>query len=172
MTNFNFKSGSGPFIRSVLLFCLIINLVGCEAFVRKFTRKSKKEKTPVEEMVITPQEYKPPVMSKEERYREYFLYWKSWHDELIESLSWRANPKKQLSCANEAIKNLEQVRALLNAARQRKLDTWLNKLRNLRDAVKSDTYGTDISRNKASAERIRLNIMQHFSYPKIKDDLV
>jgi hypothetical protein len=155
----------------VTSYSLLVTLVGCEAFVRKFTRKPKKENMPQEEMVIAPEEYKAPVMTKEEQYREHFLYWKSWQDELIESLSSNTNSKKQLSCVNEAIKNLEQIRILLKAEKQKKLDIWINQLKNLRDALSSNIYGTSIDRNRLSAERIRRNIMQDFSYPKVKDYL-
>lgn len=171
MTKSKFERQVRPIIKLGIAFWLIINLAGCEAFVRKFTRKSKKENLPQEEMVIAPEEYKPPVMTKEERYREYFLYWKSWHDELIESLSSSTNTKKQLSCINEAIKNLEQIRALLKAEKQKKLDDWINKLKDLRGALSSDIYGRNTDRNRLSAERVRRNIMQDFSYPKIKDYL-
>ena len=45
-----------------LFFCgfLILNMIGCEAFVRKFTRKAKKEQR--EEMVLVPQEYQKPKL--------------------------------------------------------------------------------------------------------------
>ncbi|MFA5150687.1 MAG: hypothetical protein WC433_07270, partial [Candidatus Omnitrophota bacterium] len=61
---------------------LLFTLCGCEAFVRKFTRKSKKDKVPVE-MVLAPEEWKGPQMTKEEQYRQYFVFWQSWQDELI-----------------------------------------------------------------------------------------
>lgn len=76
--------------RTILLFfCgfLILNMIGCEAFVRKFTRKAKKEQR--EEMVLVPQEYQKPKLTKEQEYRHYFLYWQSWQDELIGSLRQR-----------------------------------------------------------------------------------
>jgi hypothetical protein len=167
--------GLKPSITRVILlvtsYSLLVTLIGCEAFVRKFTRKPKKENMPQEQMVIAPEEYKPPIMTKEEKYREYFLYWKSWHDELIESLSSSTNSKRQISCSNEAIKNLEEIRMLLNAEKQKELDVWINQLKDLRDEISSDVYGTNAVRNRGSAERIRRNIMQDFSYPKVKDYL-
>jgi hypothetical protein len=171
MRECKFKIRIIPVIKLGIAFWLIISLAGCEAFVRKFTRKPKKENMPQEEMVIAPEEYKPPVMTKEERYREYFLYWKSWHDELIESLSSTTNTKKQLSCVNEALKNLEQIRGLLKPEKQKKLDVWINQLKDLRVAVSSDIYGRSADKNRLSAERVRRNIMQDFSFPQIKDYL-
>ena len=171
MTNLKFENQLKPILKLVIAFWLIINLAGCEAFIRKFTRKPKKENLPQEEMVIAPEEYKAPMLTKEERYREYFLYWKSWQDELIEALFSSTNQKKRTSCANEAIKNLELIRTLLRPEKQKKLDVQIDQLKNLRDAVSTDIYGLNSNQNRVSAERIRRNIIQDFSYPKIKDDL-
>ena len=70
-------------IKQLVLFficCLMIaGLVGCDAFVRKFTRKPKKERITKEEMVLVPEEYKS-TMTQEQMYRQYFLFWQSWQD--------------------------------------------------------------------------------------------
>ncbi len=155
----------------VTSYCLLVTLMGCDAFVRKFTRKQKKENLPKQEMVFTPEEYKPPMMTKEDVYRQYFLYWKSWHDELINSLSGGASNKKQIDCVNEAIKNLGELRAILQAAGQKKLDVYINQLKDLNKEISEDLYGNDISLNRLTAERIRRGILRDFSYNKIKDYL-
>jgi len=156
----------------VTSYCLLVTLIGCDAFVRKFTRKSKKENLPKEEMVLAPEEYKPPKKTKEEVYRQYFLYWKSWHDELINSLSGGASNKKQVDCANEAIKNLEQLKSTLQEAMQKKLDVYINQLKDLKNEIVQDLYGNNISVNRLTAERIRRSILRDFSYNKTKDYLV
>jgi len=158
------------FLFSVL--CSLSFILGCDAFVRKFTRKSKKENLPKQELVLVPEEYKPPKMTKEEVYRQYFLYWKSWQDELINSLSGGASHKKQIDCANEAIKNLESLRATLQETKQKKLDVYINQLKDLKNEIAQDLYGNNISANRLTAERIRRTILRDFSYNKIKDYLI
>lgn len=153
--------------RIICISFLIFNLVGCEAFVRKFTRKPKKENLPKEEMVLAPEEYKGPQIPKEELYRQYLLYWKSWHDELIQSLSSQANHKKQLDCIDEAIKNLGELKLLLSEDKQNKLDIYINQLGSLRDSISKDIYGMSIVNNRLAAERIKRNILRDFSYHKI-----
>lgn len=158
----------------ILLFTiygLLVTLTGCDAFVRKFTRKPRKESQPKQELVLVPEEYKPPRMTKEEVYRQYFLYWKSWHDELINSLSTGSSYKKQIDTANEAIKNLESLRAALQEAKQKKLDVYINQLKDLKNEIAQDLYGNNISANRLTAERIRRSILRDFSYNKIKDYL-
>jgi len=146
-------------------------MLGCDAFVRKFTRKRKKENLPKEQMVMAPEEYIPPKMSKEEVYRNYFLYWKSWHDELINALSAGASQKKQIDCANEALENLEEIRKTLQGPTQKKLDAYINQLKDLKSGIEEDLYGSSISQNRLTAERIRRGIMRYFSYDKIKNYL-
>jgi len=152
------------------VWCLV-SLIGCEAFVRKFTRKPKKENLPKEEMVFAPEEYKGPQMAKEELYRQYFLFWKSWHDELMNSLSGGANHKKQISCATEAIKNLVNLKTLLNEEKQKKLDIYISQLNDLKELVTKDVYGKNIAGNRQNAERIKSNIIREFSYKKISKDI-
>lgn len=153
---------------------LLVTLIGCDAFVRKFTRKPKKDQYQKEEMVLAPEEYKP-TMSKEQLYRQYFLFWKSWQDELTNSLislpGISPNHKKQVDCVNEAIKNLMGMRSLLNNDAQKKLDIYINQMTGLRDAVTKDAYGLSINRNRQDAERLKRDILQNFSFNDIKKSL-
>jgi hypothetical protein len=158
-------------IRYTLILFLIGNLIGCDAFVRKFTRKHKREARK-EEMVLAPEEYKPPQLTKEEVYRHYFLFWKSWHDELINSLAVGANHKKQIDCAEEALKNLDLLRVTLQEKKQKRLDIYINQLKGLKESIAQDLYGNNISANRLTAERIKRGILRDFSYDKIKNYLV
>jgi hypothetical protein len=150
-------------------YSLLVTLIGCEAFVRKFTRKSKKEEAQ-EEMVLAPEEYKPNI-NKEELYRKYLLYWKSWQDELIESLLQMKSHKKQVDCIEEAIKNLVNLRGLLNAEKQKKLDVYLTRMQELKDTIVQDIYGNNARIYVQSAERLKMDILRDFPYNKIKDYL-
>jgi len=162
------------FIRNIFclfsVLCLLFSTLGCEAFVRKFTRKSKQEKP--EEMVLAPEEWKGPKMTKEEQYRQYFIFWQSWHDELINAFAGNASQKKKLDCATQAIKNLIGMRGLLNEDRQKQLDVYLRQFNDLKDEIKSDIYGSFRDAYRLSAENIRRNIRQRFSYNDIKNDLL
>jgi len=161
-----------PILIMVINSWFLVNLIGCEAFVRKFTRKPKKENLPEEVMVLTPEEYKGPEMSKEERCRQYFLFWKSWQDEIITSLSQKASHKRQVGCAEEAIKNLNSLKGLLNEEKQKKLDIYIGQLEELRDIIVEDLYSSNASAYVQKAERIKRNILRDFSYQKIKDYLL
>ena len=158
-------------ILSVLLFCfLLVDLLGCEAFTRKFTRKSKKSDQAVE-MVLTPEEYKGPNMTKEEIYRQYYLYWSSWQDELINALVQKSSLKKKIDCAQEALKNLVNMKMMLVVDAQKNFDLEISKLNDLMAYIKSDIYGANDSRNLRLAERIKSSIHKDFIYPKIRNYL-
>lgn len=154
----------------IIALALLVNLVGCEAFVRKFTRKSKKNKAP-EEMVLAPEEWKGPKMTKEQMYRQYYIFWQSWQDELIGALLQNSPLKKKNYCAEQIVKNLLGMRAMLNETEQKQLDVYLKQMNDLRSAIKSDIYGSSNNSNRQDAEKVKRNISEKYSYSDIKDDL-
>jgi len=155
----------------VLLCCfLLLGLAGCESFVRKFSRKSKKSDRQVE-MVLIPEEYKGPNMTKEELYRQHFLFWKSWQDELENALAQKSSLKKKVDCAQEALKNLVNMKDMLVEDVQKNLDVYINKTIDLLASIKSDVYGTNDNRNLRIAKEVKSDIHRGFIYPKIKNYL-
>jgi len=165
------KVHSSGFKVIVLVTCnlLLVTLLGCDAFVRKFTRKQKKQEAPQEEMILAPQEYLKPQMDKEEEARQYFLFWKSWQDELIESLSQGASHKKQVACLRQATENLMNLKGFLNEEAQGKLELHIAQLRRFSDSLNNDLYGNNAAANLRSAERIKRDILKDISYSKIKN---
>ncbi|MDD4954239.1 MAG: hypothetical protein PHG40_04960 [Candidatus Omnitrophica bacterium] len=159
-------------IRYALIIFLSVSIIGCDSFVRKFTRKTQKEDLPVEEMVLAPEEYKPPQLSPEEQYRQYFLYWQSWHDELITSIADKASQKRKIDCAMEAQENLVNLRSLLGQQAQQRLDIYINKLKELQEQIAADLYANAGTNYVQAAERIRMGIMRDFSYHKIAKDVI
>lgn len=161
-------------IKKVLCFILfgflLLDLVGCESFVRKFTRKSKKSDQAVE-MVLVPEEYKGPNLTKEELYRQYFLYWKSWQDELINALNQKANLKKKVDCAQQALKHLVNMKMLLVPQARKNFDQQIARSNDLLSSMQSDVYGSNDARNARAANLNKANIEKDFIYPKIKNYL-
>lgn len=154
----------------ILFGFLLLDLVGCESFVRKFTRKSKKSDQAVE-MVLVPQEYKGPNLTKEELYRQYFLYWKSWQDELINALTQKANLKKKVDCAQQALKHLVNMKMLLVPQARKNFDQQIARSNDLLSSMQSDIYGSNDARNARAANLNKANIEKDFIYPKIKNYL-
>jgi len=154
-----------------LLVCFFsIYLLGCEAFVRKFTHKRKKD-TVRQEPVLVPEEYSLSDISTEERYRQYFLFWQSWQEELITALGSSASQKKRKTCLEQAIGNLEEIRSLLFEEKRKELDVYLEKLRNLAKSISLDIYGNRAQTHKSKAESLKRIISRDFSYSKVKNHL-
>jgi hypothetical protein len=157
-------------IFSVLLFCfLLLDLMGCESFTRKFSRKPKKAGQV--DMVLSPEEYNGPQMTKEELYRQYFLYWNSWQDELINALTQKASLKKKIDCAREALENFTNMKMLLVADAQKNFDADIIKLNDLLASMERDVYGSEDSSNLRVAQRISSEIHKNFVYSKIRNYL-
>lgn len=150
--------------------CLLTTILGCESFARKFTRKSKKSDTAVE-MVLAPEEYKGPNMTKEEIYRQYYLYWSSWQDELINALTQKLSLAKKVDCAQEALKNLVNMKMMLVADAQKNFDAEIARLNDLLVSIKSDIYGVNDSRFLQVAQRIKSSVHKDFVYPRIRNYL-
>ncbi|MFA5362224.1 MAG: hypothetical protein WC335_03110 [Candidatus Omnitrophota bacterium] len=149
---------------------VMVSSAGCEALSRKFIRKSKKEKEPVQ-MVLVPEAYTGPAMAPEEKYRHYFFYWESWHEELIQALNVNGNKKKQADSAEQAVKNLAIVRGLLDPERQKIMDGYITRLNELSGEVKSDTYNSNAAGLCSRAEALKRDIKRDFSCSDVKDAL-
>jgi len=159
------------FMRFLVILSLVMSIIGCDAFTRKFTRKKKKVDNQ-EELILIPEEYKGPDIPKEDLYRTYLCYWQSWQDELTKALLENTSHKKQVDCANEALKQLANMRKMLNENKQKQLDLQMKQLAILKNDIQRDIYGRDSVYNRRQAEKIRRNILQDFSRSDVKKDLI
>ncbi len=153
-------------------YCLLVTLTGCEALARKFVRKPNPEDKKTEDVVFSPEEYKGEGVSNQDLYNQYFLYWRTWQDELIDSLEKSGNRKRQIDSLNEAIKNLENIKPLIKPESASRLDSCINRLRLLRTAVTKDIYANSVADNRHEADRIKRDILRDFSFNKIKDSII
>lgn len=168
--NAKFYSPFSAFCVLFFVFCVLFSMAGCESLTRKFTRKSKKKDQSVQ-MVLVPEEYKGPDMTKEELYRQYFIYWKAWQDELINAFNQKASLKKKADCAEEALRNLVNMKMQMVPLAQKNFDSAIARLDGLLSSVRSDIYGSNDAANCRSAEQIKTNIERNFAYPKIRNYL-
>jgi len=161
-----------PVMRNAILYltcCLLIaSLLGCEAFVKKFTRKPKKQEEK-EIPVLEPEDYSLSDIPPKERYERYFLFWQAWQDELINALNESASNKKIRFCLQEATKNLEELKPFLFEEKQKELEFYLERLRKMDNQISRDVYGARSANYKKMAESLKRNILVKFSYPNVKN---
>jgi hypothetical protein len=169
MTFFNQRLFRACVVSAVLL-CVALSMCGCEAFARKFTRKQKKKEQPVESMVLSPEVYPDSQASKQDSYRQYFTFWSSWHDELIDNLS-ETSPsvRRQMDSVQEAINSLEEMKKLLQADRQTLVDPYLSSMAALKSAISQDLYANNIWSNRSEAEKLKRQISRALQYSQVKD---
>lgn len=151
--------------------CSLFFLSGCQTLARKFTRKPKGEPKQ-EEPVIQPEVYPDVTSASDELYKDYFTFWESWADELIEFLNEKANFKKQRECAALALDNLIKMRELLKEEKAKSLEPKVIEFA----AVKAIVFAgrlisSDYYYLKNKVERIKSMVHRNFTYSKIKKDL-
>ena len=153
----------------IFAFCfLVFSLYGCDAMRKKFIRTKKSES--LETPIYVPVEYNQEAKSKETLYRDYFVYWQSWQDELINNLDAAANHKKQIECVEQIILNLEKMKILLVEEKQKSLDALILQSKKIRDQIgKPSLAETVLTQLKADLSRQKREIIQKFNYPGIKD---
>ncbi len=112
------KSYFGKILLSFLMAAFLLNLCGCETLKKKFIRKSNPKKvTPV----MVPQDYKG-IYSNEVLYNNHFTYWRTWTEDLIQSLSERSSNKRQVLDAERAIEDLLRMQQYLKSPMKEALD--------------------------------------------------
>lgn len=150
--------------------CLLFTLIGCAAFVRKFTRKPKGE-LEKEEPVIQPEVYPDLAAAKDELYKDYSTFWEGWADQLMEFLNEKANFKKQKECAYEALDNLTKMRELLNEEKAKSLEPLIDEFTAVKAIVFAGRLSSpDYNYLKNKVERIKSRVHRHFAYSRISKD--
>jgi len=172
MFRYLFKRNPGQLFFLIACCAMVFILTGCEAFGKKFIRKSKNTDEQVE-MVLEPKEYPEHPVPSPEVYRETFNFWKTWHEELLNSLSIDANKKKQKECIDYAIENLKRLKSLLNEEKAELLGKEIDELDKARQKIESPVLSEiDIIVLKNNLDRQKMKIDREFVYSKVKDYLI
>jgi len=162
-------------LKGILLvtsYCLlVIVLCGCESFRKKFVRKSKKEK---EVRAITQiKEYKA-LYSPEVGYKQYYLFWRTSHEELVSSLEIQnRNRKKTLYSAKKTVEHLRQMNDLLLPEKQKELDPFISKQRDI--ARRLDRRSLNRAQKlgiKSILKRQKKQIERSFAFKHIQEYLI
>ncbi|MEW6009231.1 MAG: hypothetical protein AB1629_06330 [Candidatus Omnitrophota bacterium] len=149
----------------LILAALISSSIGCDAFIRKFTRKKQHQEEV--EPVLNPELKSGLFFDNDTKYKNYFTYWRGWHDELIESIT-SFSKKRKKYCLEQAIMNLERMGSLLKEEKQTELRTYIEKM---------EKIGSDINNEGVLDERIivqqlsniRLALNKKFHFSKVEN---
>ncbi len=151
----------------VFILMLCISFSGCAGLQRKFTRKKKKEEK--EAPVITTYDY-----SKERRldelYKKRYLFWQSWHLELIDRLE--SNYKKRISCHDHALENLMEMKKYLKSPKDKELEVFIKEIKSTQSTLKEKRLSKGaINKLRNVLEKTKRQIQKKFSYSDVKEFL-
>lgn len=154
-------------LRLLIFALMIILLSGCEGLQRKFVRQPKQKQKPIP--VVQTVDYSKDLRV-EELYKKHFLFWKSWHNELIDRLE--ENYKKRISCFDSLISSLKSMRKYLSEEKAAEIDPFISQIEALEPEIKQERLSTsEAYRIRTTLEKTRRQIDKRFSYRDVKDFL-
>lgn len=139
------------------------NLTGCASLRKKFIRKKKKPKD------VTPHYYsiqKYDILPSIELYTKHYVFWRSWHNEIIELLG--ENSKKDKRCIDEMVGNLEDMKTLLVDEKGEELERHIQVLRGIEKDIAGQklTFGAKTRVRRVLEKQFKL-IRINFTYRKM-----
>lgn len=151
----------------VLLLIFSIALAGCTPALRKKFIRPRKKKEKQEEVIYQTREYVKENIPVDEYYKEHYIFWKSWQEELIKALGTNSR-KLQVRSLSEAIINLNAMKDILGDEKGAALETHIALLEEI-DGKISGGYlsSADIKRLKRTLTRQKKEIVREFSYNKV-----
>ncbi|MFH1753283.1 MAG: hypothetical protein ABH875_03775 [Candidatus Omnitrophota bacterium] len=149
----------------ILIASLVISLCGCEAVQRKFTRKTKKKPITPKFYTEGMEETRPAL----ELYMMHYTYWKSWHEDLVESAG--MNSKRDAMAIANALSHLNDMKKYLVEEKAIELNGYIEKTKKITDQISKGISGTNIGRYKQSLDKIKGGIVRNFYYKKVREDI-
>ena len=152
----------------ILVFSCVLLLTGCETLQKKFTRKKKAQKQEV--MIVSPRDYSAHPFPSDVLYKQYFIYWKSWNQELVTGFNDRASDKKVLDCTQQALINLKKMASYLREQQAKELGVYIKKTEEISDGI-LEVRGlppAHADNLRYKAERILSAVNRQFDLTKMK----
>lgn len=153
----------------VVMGCLlVVSLVGCEAFRRKFVRKPQAKAS--EESFYAPKTYPKRPGAIGDEYSEYYAFWKRSQEELIGCLN--GYYKKQIASSKRTIDNLTSMRDMLKQEKAGQLTEYIKELNLIQKEIKeSHGFFTPGKVTKLSIKLTNIynDVRKNYSYNKVKD---
>lgn len=148
----------------IIVICLAVSLVGCDAVQRKFTRKKKA--APKKPRIYQLKKYeKNPTP---ELYNKHFVYWQTWSGELIEVLG--ENRKKDARCIEEIVSNLKDMQNILVKEKADGLQKHIDRAEDARTTIMRGDMSFSVKASvKNTIEREDRAIKRDFITKKIRN---
>jgi hypothetical protein len=154
------------FIVALTVLFLAVNLTGCDAIQKKFTRKKKATVKAPRFYQLKKYPRKPPA----ELYNKHYAYWESWQSELINFIG--ENHKKDMRSVQEAIGNLKDLQNLLVPSKAEELDVHIERMEGAREIIfRGELSFANKDYVRGIADREDRAIKRDFCFTRIKNSL-
>lgn len=146
----------------LLILFLALDTTGCAGLRKKFVRKKKVEEKKPHYYRIEKYDTHPTL----ELYTKHYVYWRSWHREIIELLG--ENIKKDKRCIDEMIGNLQDMMIMLVDEKGDELEKHIEALRGIKKEIdRRDLTLATKTRVRRVLEKEFMLIKIDFSYRKM-----
>lgn len=146
---------------TAVLFGLLVNVSGCAALKKKFTRKKKEAKQPTYYQVR-----KYDIKPSMELYEKHYVFWINWQRKLLDELG--KNFKNDKRCIQEITGNLGDMASLLVDEKRATLLPHINELKKVRVIIDKRTMTTsNQTRIRRILEREYRVVKREFSPKKM-----
>ncbi|MFA6321166.1 MAG: hypothetical protein WCY36_04835 [Candidatus Omnitrophota bacterium] len=153
-------------ILALIIIILTVNLTGCDAVQRKFTRKKKN-------VVKKPRFYQLKKYTKKpspELYKQHFAYWESWQAELMQYVG--QNHKKDVRAIEEATGHLKDLQNILIPSKAEEMQPHVEKMEYAKEIIyRGDLSFANKDYVRSLIEREDRAIKRDFCYSKVRDSL-
>ncbi|MFH1997023.1 MAG: hypothetical protein ABIJ27_08575 [Candidatus Omnitrophota bacterium] len=153
-------------IAVILIMIIALDLSGCAGLRKKFTRKRK----PVKKRPAPVQTREYKRKPTKELYERHYVFWKTWHDELIQKVG--MNEKKDMRCIEEIIANLSDLKDMLDEEKAKEMQPSIDRMAAIKERMEERPYTKyDKSRVVRVLESEGRGIKSNFSLSEVDGHL-
>ncbi|MGD2279570.1 MAG: hypothetical protein PVH45_05710 [Candidatus Omnitrophota bacterium] len=152
-------------VAALMIFALLIS--GCADLRDKFIRKPKKEETAMKYQMVREYDVHPNL----ELYTKRYIFWKTWHKELLTRIM-EDNRKKMTVAAEQEVSNLNDMRRMLVDEKGDELQKIIDQMAEIENTLKTTriTRGNRV-KIRRKLESLGREVRRNYSYTKIKGSL-
>lgn len=148
-----------------LILIMPILISGCAQMRDKFVRKSKSEEKEQAKTYQSVRKY--DVRPSLDLYTKHYIFWRSWHKELLEVLDAK-NHKKTEVAVEQDISNLVDMRGMLTDEKAKELQILIDEMNGIEKIIKKQRItGGNRVRIERNLETIGRKIRKGFTYNKM-----
>lgn len=147
-----------------VLTAFVFSAAGCAQLKDKFVRKRKEEEPESRFYAVRKYDVHPSM----ELYTKRYIFWKSWHRELLAVLT-DDNQKKTVMAAEQATSNLMDMHGMLVDEKAEKLQAIIDEMTEVENQIKKErvTGGNEV-RIRKKLEFLGKEVKRDFSYNKVR----